>query len=224
MKTEKGIFYEYYFKGSRNYVHGTTIFESFCNVLRDRGITLFRMYDLKFYQEMYNNGRIIIGQNILNQNNLTQKNLKTSMSLIVKDKPLDIYLFDDSNSKVVERRKDLTHTYIKEVLKTKDYESESRLINIDNFVSLVTALVEVNKQTHIKTLGDTGREYKYRWVFSKDFFVGLNLKIPTNINVQVKHLGLKKDKDGKTYTFNKINFLIGDTKYQLAMCFIYFKR
>ncbi len=224
MKVKGPIMYEYYFKGSRNYVHGTTMFESFCNILREMNISTFEVKDIKFHRELYNNGKIFINTQLTERKDIDLKDLKASMSIITEEKPINIYLFANQDSKVLKRRDDNTHLYIKRIIKNNDYESKSKLINVKDFIALITALVEVNKQTHIKTINDIKKEYKYRWVFSKNFFVNLNLGFPEEIEVKNNHLGHKKDKEGKIFTSNRIDYLLGKKRYGINMYFTYFKK
>ena len=99
MKVKGPIMYEYYFKGSRNYVHGTTMFESFCNILREMNISTFEVKDIKFHRELYNNGKIFINTQLTERKDIDLKDLKASMSIITEEKPINIYLFANQDSK-----------------------------------------------------------------------------------------------------------------------------
>ena len=224
MGIESPVLYNYYFKGLRNYVHGTTMFESFCRVLRDNNIDIFEIKDLKFHKELHHNGQIILKRQLTEDEDAPQGLLVASMSFLVDGEIAYINLLDDPDSEVIDRRDDLTGTFIKEVHQTGIYESQGRIVNVKDFESFVTALIEVNKRTHIQTLDDTNKAYSYRWVFLRTLCVDFSLEFPKEVVVKIKHLGLKKGKDGKNYTLNTLNFFLQEKAYKLMISFAYSKR
>lgn len=224
MEIKRSVFYNYYFKGSRNYVHGTTIFESFCRVLKDSQINVFDVKGLKFHRELHRNGRIILVAQPNEAGNFNCEDPMVSMSFLVGGRPAQIYLLEAAGSDVVDRREDTTDAHINKVVKTGDYESESTLTDIKDFETLVAAIVEVNKKTHAKTVHGPQEKYNYRWAFLQNLPVDLNAEFPEKIDVHIKHIGHKKGSDGMVYTLNKIIFSLNDKKHQTVISFSYFKK
>lgn len=224
MGIESPVLYNYYFKGSRNYVHGTTMFESFCRVLRDNDIGVFDIKDLKFHKELHHNGRITLNRQSAQGEDDDRELLVASMSFLADGEMSCISLSDAPDSAVVDRKDDVTAALIKEVCPTGLYESQSKIIHVKDFESFVTALVEVNKQTHIHTLNDTQKAYSYRWVFMRNLCVDFHLEFPPEIEVEVRHVGLKKGKDGKNYTLNTLHFSLWEKDYNPMISFAYNKR
>lgn len=223
MGMERPVLYNYSLKGSRNYVQGATMFESFCRVLRDNDIGVFDVKELKFHRELHHNGRIILRRQPAQGTDDRPDLLVASMSFAVKGEPAWIGLWDEPASAIVDREEDLTAAFIKEVCPTGPYESQSKITHVKDFGSLLTALVEVNKRTHIHTLNDVHKAYGYRLVLMRNLGVDVSVEFPEEIEVKIKHRGLKRGKDGKDYTLNTFYFSLGRKDFNPMLGFAYKK-
>lgn len=195
---------KYYYMGPREYIHGTTILKSFCDVLKQEGIIQFHINNLKFYNESKNNCDIIFSNQLLTDKNHSKIN--AFMEIFNADDNKFLYLIDTGESSNVPRKADEKYLKLLDTCYLGEFCSSSTIENIHNFNELFLYLIEINKRTHLKTLNKTSNTCKVRFVTLEKLSVDLEANFHKTTFVNIQNLGIKKASKNLSYSISELSF------------------
>ena len=217
----------YYFIGHRNYVHGTSIFESFLDSLvhsswyREEADGRIAVTQLKFTTELKNNGVIRLA---FGDKRPFGEPTTAEMRCQVGGRRLTLSLFSKKDSPVTARAPDRDRGYFVDDLSTEEFGGECVLSGITGHEGLVRGLIEANKQVHSECLRrGTRRAFEIRWIYMRNHLLEPEKGLPTTVPVRIRNIGTKEDGTGRTYTLNKVSYTMGDRIIDFDLCFAYFE-
>lgn len=219
---------DFYYKGKRAYVHGTTMFDRFLTALDSlvknsggSGQPVI-ISQVKFIKEITNNGYIETYPFSDDNETALSDAATAEMTCLIGLDRFILRLYEDPERPVTERAEDIDSTFIKYTTLSKEFSGRAIMHNVNNISSFTAGLIRANKNLHTSTLKDSEGLYSIRWVYMKNLPFLPDNTFPSEINVDIQHHGAKAEAD-LTYTLNSLKYKIADKDYRTQICFYYTK-
>ena len=169
---------EFFYKGQRDYVHGTSIYKKIINLLEENGYTDITNLDFKFHNIIRNN----LNFEIYSANNLKKEKSDCSMNFMFQNSKY--YIFLNENKSPVKKRKEYLENKIVEKSNYDFHSKSASLIPFGKFNNIEN-IVALNKSLHEKL---------YETKNGKWFFTRLQIEKPLPVNCKKIEIKIVKDK------------------------------
>lgn len=195
----------FFFKGGREYVHGTTIFQRFIKALpagliNDAGMV--EVVNFKVLKEVFCNGtiKLYLGPRSSNDDSAA------TMLLKIDTQQYYLTLQLDPSSPVNQNRNGNEQSLVpKDPELIGPFTGIGTIQNANNNFLLMEGLVEVNKRLHILTTSaQNAAPPQVRWVFLQNYrLIPAGVELGHRINAKFEHRG-SREMQGRFYTYNKL--------------------
>ena len=209
---------DFEFKGSRTYVHSSTLMEALCRIIHahfhgeedwDRPSV-----DAQFHQEIIANGVMTVSEDRESLGGI--KSPPAVMRFYDGIKSISAVFVPDPGAKVVRR---IDPEYRIEGIALEEEFSGTCRIDGSSRVALVENVIEANKRIHLKTLEGRGTALKVVNLYVKRFPVGLpGSRGGEKLLLKIENQGVRRRGDSVA-TLNTLKFpeIQGDA---FEMCFV----
>jgi hypothetical protein len=213
-----------YFKGSRNYVHGTTIFQYMWEYLAANlpGFNETQHHiKIKFFKlirELHNQAFLQIMDDQSGEHDPV-----ATMDFEYMGSSLRLALLEDRSSLVSESLPGREGILLpNNPILTGDFEGNAILKGVDSIYALIEGMIETNKRLHLLTMGCGDHVPKVRWVYLQKFTIDPSWRLEgQDLEVEITHKGSRHMED-RTYTLNNVKIKNLHTPLETILCFSYF--
>jgi hypothetical protein len=212
----------FHFKGGRSYVHGTTIFQRFLEVLPTDLIEkaeIAEVVNFKVIKEVSCNGTIKLYKDPVPSSD----DDAAAMLIRVDNQQFYLTLHADHSSPVSDYIDGGERKLVPEDPEVSGpYAGSGTIQNANNNFSLVEGLVEVNKRLHLSTVSaDGASSAQIRWVILQKYrLIPEGVELGNRIRAQFDHVG-SRIMEGRVYTYNKLVAGLPGDPPPATFCFSY---
>lgn len=212
---------DFAFIGARDYVHGPSIFEAFrSRALEAAGAPAagdFSFRFLRINQTLHANGTIVITRADEPQPRWGRP--AAEMSCRAGTRQWYVALYDRESRPITRREIARERDFVCNVRISGALNGEATLAGVRNNADLFQAVVEANKQVHVKTLtGDpVSAAVKFRFVYCLDYACAPSLENGTG-KVVVRSEGLR-EAGAHRFSLTALDLTLGGFSSTFKLCF-----
>jgi len=195
------------FKGSRNYVHSSTLLEDLNKIVYahfyQENKWQMPKIDAQFHKEILANGLFKLSENITDLK--SDKNVPAVFKFYDHQKSISAIFIEQSKMEV-DRRIETKYS-IKDMVANGDFSCTCE-INCSSLKAYIENVIEANKRLHLITLKDKGSNLKILNLYMKNFpasFPVDKVKDPNRVLLEIKNISARNRNDSIA-TLNSFSF------------------
>ena len=212
---------DFAFIGARDYVHGPTFFEAFRDrVLEVAGLPAtsdFSFRILRINQPVHANGTIVVTAGHARRADGGRP--AAEMACFANGTPWTVVFHDRGATPITRRVPPQEKDFVRDIALTAPFTGTATLAGIRGNGDLFQAVVEANKQVHLKTLlGDPlSAAVRFRFAYCLDYRCAPSA-LPDTGEVDVRSEGLRRT-GAHEFSLTTLTLRLGDFRSTFKLCF-----